>query len=378
MTNVVIVGDTVRSADLRHEVPISVPDPFLYAETGGKRYAVAPAMEVARLRELPGLEALPPEEFGFDELMAKGLDRVEIGKEVRLRALRSFGIESAIVPPTFPLEVADHLRANGIDLTADRRFFEDRRRVKNEFEIAGIRRAQKATEAAMATARDILRRAKRDNGGLTVDGEVLTSELLKSRIGEVFNAHDVVGEDMIVSHGPQSAIGHDDGSGAILPDEPIVFDLYPRDRASGCYADMTRTFVVGTPSDEVVEYQRLCLEALQRALGDIRAGVECKSIHDGTCDIFEAAGYPTLRTKEHGKALVDGFYHSLGHGVGLAVHEQPLLGPATDEKLLSGDVVTVEPGLYRQGMGGVRLEDLVLVTEAGAENLTDFPYDLAP
>lgn len=378
MTKVVIVGDTVHSADLRHEVPISVPDPFLYAEADGKRYAVASSMEVARLRELPGLEAFPLEDFGYDELMAKGLPRREIGNEVRLRALRSFGIETAVVPPTFPLEAADHLRANGIELTADRAFFESRRRVKNESELAGIRRAQKATEAAMGAARDILRRAKRENGGLTVDGKVLTSELLKSRIGEVFNAHDVVGEDMIVSHGPQSAIGHDDGSGAILPDEPIVFDLYPRDRASGCYADMTRTFVVGTPSDEVVEYHRLCLEALQRALGDIRAGVECTTVHLGTCDIFEAAGYPTTRSKEQGKPLENGFYHSLGHGVGLAVHEQPLLGLATDEKLLAGDVVTVEPGLYRQGMGGVRLEDLVLVTEDGAENLTNFPYDLTP
>jgi Xaa-Pro aminopeptidase len=157
-----------------------------------------------------------------------------------------------------------------------------------------------------------------------------------------------------------------------------VIDLWPRDDASACSADMTRTFVVGDVPDAVADWHRLCKQALDRALTDIRPGVTARSIYDGACDIFEAAGYPTQRTKPAGEPLQDGFYHSLGHGIGLEVHEQPLLGMSGHEQLVAGEVLAVEPGLYRHGFGGCRLEDLVLVTDDGAENLTSFPYDLAP
>jgi Xaa-Pro aminopeptidase len=141
---------------------------------------------------------------------------------------------------------------------------------------------------------------------------------------------------------------------------------------------MTRTFVVGDVPDDVREWHRLCKEALDRAVGEIKAGADGKAIFEGTCEIFEAAGEPTQRTKTPGEPLSDGFFHGLGHGVGLEVHEQPGLGLISDKQLVAGDVVTVEPGLYRKGYGGVRLEDLILVTEDGAENLTHYPYDLAP
>jgi Xaa-Pro aminopeptidase len=157
-----------------------------------------------------------------------------------------------------------------------------------------------------------------------------------------------------------------------------VIDIWPRDNESFVFCDMTRTFVVGDVPAEVAEWHRLTKQALDRAIADIKAGADGRAIYDGTCEIFEAAGEPTQRTKEPGKALSDGFFHGLGHGVGLEVHESPGMGLAAKNELRAGDVVTVEPGLYRQGYGGVRLEDLVLVTENGAENLTRYPYDLAP
>jgi Xaa-Pro aminopeptidase len=158
----------------------------------------------------------------------------------------------------------------------------------------------------------------------------------------------------------------------------VVVDIWPRDNASAIYCDMTRTFVVGDVPDDVREWHRLCKEALDRSLDVIRAGVSGRIVYDEVCDLFEAAGEPTQRTKEPGTALADGFFHGLGHGVGLEVHEQPGLGLSLGEPLAAGDVVTVEPGLYRKGYGGVRLEDLVLVTEDGCENLTSYPYDLEP
>jgi Xaa-Pro aminopeptidase len=377
-SDVLIYADSLRSPEMRHEVPLAVPDPFLYVERDGKGTVVASSFELGRINEVaPKLEVLPLEEFGLDELYAQGLTRHEIELEVILRAARRFGLERASVPPTFPLEVADHLRENGIDVRADRRLFIDRRRVKNQAELAGIQRAQRAAEGGMSAARELLRAAERQNGGLVVDGEPLTCERLKLAVEKVFSEHGVFADEFIVSHGPQTAVGHDMGSGPIAPDEPICLDLFPRDRESGCYADMTRTFVVGTPSDELREYHRLCREALQRAVDAVRPGIPGQDLNRLACDVFEQHGFPTLLSKQPGEVLKDGFYHSLGHGVGLEVHEEPALGRGPGE-LVAGDVIAVEPGLYRNGYGGCRLEDLVHVTEDGAEVLTDYPYDLEP
>lgn len=378
MPDVLIVGDTVRSPELRHEIPLAVPDPFLYLEAGGARHVVAPQMEIIRLRELPNLSAHPTEEYGYDEFLAQGLPRGGATREVWLRACRELGVERAAVPWSFPVEIADHLRAGGIELEVDRDLFDMRRRVKTDAELAGIRHAQRATEDAMAFARDALRRAKQSNGHLTVDGEVLTSEWLKAKIGEIFNAHNCSADDMIVSHGAQTAVGHDAGSGPFAAGEPIVLDLYPRHRESGCYADMTRTFVVGEIPGEIRRYHELTLEALKLAIAGTKPGADGKALHLETCDLYEDAGYPTTKSKEPGKPLEEGFYHGLGHGVGLDVHEAPSLGIASQDTLIAGDVVTVEPGLYKPGFGGVRLEDLLYVTEDGNENLTNFPYDLEP
>jgi Xaa-Pro aminopeptidase len=355
-----------------------VPDPFLYAEHGDRRLVVVGSFEVQRVEAAgAGLEVYAFERFGRDELQAQGLNYDEILREVTVRVCGEIGIGAAVVPPDFPLEVADRLRESGVDVRWDRPFFVGRRRVKNEAEVAGIRRAQRAAEAGMDAARDLLRRAEPTNGTLKVDGEPLTSERVKRAIQQAFIGSGCSADEFIVSHGPQSAVGHDMGSGEIRAGEPLVIDLWPKDPETACYADMTRTFCVGEVPDELREYHRLVKESLDRSLADIRAGATGRHVFDVACDVFEQHGYPTLRTKEDGAVLEDGFFHSLGHGVGLEVHEEPSLGKVGDE-LLAGDVVTVEPGLYRQGFGGCRLEDLVLVTADGAENLTQYPYDLTP
>ncbi len=376
MTDVLIHADTVRSPELRHEVPVAVPDPFLYLERNGSKLAMVSSFEVDRLREV-GVEAHPYEAFGWDDLVGKGIPREEVDLELAARAVKEWGVSSASVPSTFPLELADRLRANGTELNVDRDLFLQRRRVKTEAELAGIRRAQKGADDAMGAARELLGRAEPRNGSVLLDGEPLTCERVKLEILRVFGEHGLSADDFIVSHGAQSAVGHDMGSGPIAPDEPIVIDIWPRDRESMCFADMTRTFVIGTPSDELREYHRLVYDALQRSLELTRAGVEGRAVFTEVCELFQEAGQPTQLSKKPGEVLDSGFYHGLGHGVGLEVHEQPWLGRAPGS-LVAGDVVTLEPGLYRHGYGGCRLEDLALVTEDGCENLTDFPYDLEP
>jgi Xaa-Pro aminopeptidase len=380
VADVLIYGDTIRSPELRHEIPLTIPDGFLYAEHDGGRYVAVSGLEVPRLRALDSLKILSWDQLGWEELLASGVGREELYLHIAERACGVIGLRSAIVPAAFPVELADHLRAAGVELTPERETFAERRRAKNDAELAGMRRAQRAAEAAMDAARDLLRRAdiQPESKRLVLDGEALTSERIKRAIGDVLAEHDMVADEFIVSHGPQSAVGHEMGSGPILAHEPVVIDLWPRDRETACFADMTRTYCVGTPPDELVEFHRLVKQALDEAIAEVRAGVSGHDVFRGTCELFQRHGYKTQLTKDMGEVLEEGFIHGLGHGVGLEVHEEPGLGLAVGNPLVAGDVVTIEPGLYRPGFGGCRLEDLLLVTEDGAENLTSYPYDLEP
>jgi Xaa-Pro aminopeptidase len=378
VTDVLLYGDTFRSPELRHELPIGIPDAFLYAERDGARHVLVSSLELPRVRELAGLTAHVYEEFGSDTLFAEGLALEAIGAELVTRAITSLGLRHATVPRTFPVWLADRLRADGIELTVDQELFDDRRRVKNEHELAGVRRAQRAAEAGMEAARSMLARATQNGGALELDGEPLTSERIKVAISQAFAENGATGDEFIVAHGPQSAVGHHMGGGLIKASEPIVIDIWPRDNESACFADMTRTFCVGDIPTELQEWWTLCKEALDKSIAAVREGVGGREVYDISCDVFEGAGQTTGRNKEPGEPLEHGFFHGLGHGVGLEVHEAPGLGRAAKKPLRAGDVVTIEPGLYRPGFGGLRLEDLLVVTKDGAENLTRFPYDLTP
>jgi Xaa-Pro aminopeptidase len=374
--SVLIIGDTMRNPEMRHEVPLGIPDPFVYAELDGRRVVAISSMEGTRVEALgTGLEVRPLEEFGADEIRRSGLDVHEAARRLNLNIVQGLGIDRATVPRGFPLGFGDSLREAGVELVVDQNLFDDRRRRKSEHELAGIRRAQKAAEAGIAVARELLGRAERVNGGLAVDGDALTCELLKQRIQTEFLRLGALSEEMIVSHGPQTAVGHDMGSGAIGADDIVLLDLFPVDLESACYADITRTFLVGEGPDEVREWHALCGEALDLAAAEVRPGADGRAIHVLVSEFFAERGFPTQLTKPEGEVLRDGFYHGLGHGVGLEVHEAPGLGMLGHE-LVAGDVITLEPGLYRYGFGGVRVEDLLLVTEDGYERLTDCPYEL--
>ncbi len=357
----------MRSPELRHEVPVAVGDPFVYVERNGTRTAFVGSLEIPRLTEVDGLEIVPLEELGLDELVAQGLAWHEMTIEFALRACRAAGVESAVTPRDFPLAVADHLRAHEIDVEVRGDLFDRRRRVKTEAELAGIARALHASERAYDAVRARLRQ------GLPVTCEELQAEVMR-----VFSDEGVLVDDRpLLSSGAQTTVGHEPGSGPIAEGEPIVVDLFPRDPDSGCYSDLTRTFCVGEPPEELVRYHALVREALDLAYATIRPGVKGSEAHRAVCELFEAHGYRTQLSKAPGEVLEEGFFHGLGHGVGLEVHEFPSLG-RVGEEIVVGDVLAVEPGLYRTGFGGCRLEDLVLVTEDGCEILADYPYDLAP
>src|SRR5262245_39066939 len=382
MPDVLICGDTLRSPEMRHEVPLGIGDPFLYLESDGRRAVLTNVLEVDRIaQQAPDLERLLGEEFGRDDLIAEGLSYEDVDRALDVRAVKHFGIAAAVVPPEFPLAVADRLRAEGIGLSVDDELFVKRRRRKTAAELAGIRRATEAGLAGLAECARALREATIDGDLLRLDGELLTSEIVRARVREVCSrAGAPAPDDIIVAPmRPGDAVGHESGSGPLPAHAPICLDLWPQDEESGCWADMTRTFVRGEVSDAIAGLHALVLDAHQRACAAVRPGVPGVEVYGVACDVFEAAGHPTQRTKKPGETLRHGFYFGLGHGVGLEVHEAPALGRTGRDPLIAGDVVAVEPGTVDPDHGGMRVEDLLLVTDDGSENLTaSFTYDLTP
>jgi Xaa-Pro aminopeptidase len=302
-------------------------------------------------------------------------------REAVARVAEHLGLRQATIPGDFPVALADRLRADGIELEVDDEAVKARRRVKAGRELDGIRAAQRAAEAGMAAAAGLLARAEPGDGGrLFVDGTELHSEHVREVLRAACREAGAPCPPDITVASVWNGFGHEPGSGPLPAGLPIQVDLLPRHEASACWADMTRTFVVGEPSAEhgelIAEQEQLVLAAHEEAIAGVRPGVTGRELYDATCDRFEAAGHRTQRTGP-GDDPSEGFQFSLGHGVGLEIHEAPSLGLA-GEALIPGDVLAIEPGLWDRRIGGVRFEDLVLVTEDGGERLTEFSYELAP
>jgi Xaa-Pro aminopeptidase len=383
MTTVLLFGDTESSPAMRHEVPLAIGDSFMFADIDGRHAVLTNGLERSRIAAaLPHAELLDVTALGMRELIEEGRSRLEAHGEIAARAVAQLEITAAVIPGDFPVAIADRLRAAGVELTVDDELVADRRRVKAGAELAGVRAAQAAAHAMMATAVSVLARATPgDDADLRLDGDVLRAEDLRDTLRRVAAEHGATCPAEMMVASVRTGFGHDPGSGPLPAGLPIQVDLFPRDAASGCWADMTRTFVVGEPTPEnaalIAEQEQLVTTALEQARAAIRPGVTGRELFDATCDLFEAAGYATQRTGDP-EDTNEGFQFALGHGVGLEVHEPPGLGLSGHEPFVAGDVVAIEPGLWDQRMGGVRLEDLLLVTDDGSETLTDFSYALTP
>lgn len=293
--------------------------------------------------------------------------------EERYRMLADFladhDVSSLSVPARFPLASADGLRERGVRVEAETDdVITGIRASKTDAEIDHIREAQRANEKAMARAEELLREATVEDGLLIHDGRELTSERLRREIEIALLREDCALDETIVACGADAADPHDGGSGPLRAGETVVIDVFPRSKETHYHADMTRTFSVDEPSARAREWYDLTSEAKEAALAAVEPGATGEDVHDAACDVYEEAGLPTLREDP---STETGFIHSTGHGIGLDVHELPRLAPGGAE-LKPGHVITVEPGLYDPTVGGIRIEDLVAVTEDGYENLTDY------
>ena len=356
-----------RSTDLFYSVPVDVLDPFLYVEQGDRRTVFIWKADADRVAAT-GAEIVDLYTVGRDEFLEQGLPNHQVELETCVRACAHLGVTEAKIPFEFPVALADRLREAGIALTVDPEYFAMRRRSKTPAQVEGHRRASRVASLAMARAAELIRECR----------EGLTAEAVRGELQALCDQHGCdLGDDVLVAPGPQGAVGHIPGSGPIVPGDPVIVDLWPMDRESHCWSDMTRTFIAGgaEPHPDIAKWHALAVDSVQRVLSEVRAGASCRKLYEVSCEPFHEAGEPTQLTKEPGTTLDHGFWWALGHGVGLEVHEAPYLGRSSDV-LVAGDVIAIEPGSCRLDLGAGRVEDLLLVTEDGYEQLTDFPYDL--
>ncbi|WP_123620640.1 Xaa-Pro peptidase family protein [Halorubrum sp. CSM-61] len=350
------------------------PDPFLTLYADGEIHVLVGGLEYGRAKKEANADTVERHADYDYEYGGR-----EARNDMYARFVRDKGVQSVSMPPRGPVGTADALRDRGIGVTVDG---DDRlgevRAVKTDAEVDAIREAQRANEAAMRAAEELIAGADvagdgddAETGVLLRDGEPLTSERVTEEIEVTLLRRGCALDQTIVAGGAQAADPHDRGSGPLRANEAIIVDIFPRSKATKYNADMTRTFCVGEPSDRLREWYDLTERALDAALDAVEPGATGEDVHAAACEVYEDAGEPTFRTDPETET---GFIHSTGHGVGLDVHESPRLASGGEE-LEPGHVITVEPGLYDPDVGGVRIEDIVVVTEDGYENFTEYPIE---
>ena len=373
-----LIDDDATDSDQRYVSGFDAPDPYqtLVTADGGVHLLVS-SLEYGRASTESDADTVARRStYDHQQLVA------EYGQyEGTTRTIAAFlddhGIGSIAVPRTFPTGTADGLRDRGITVTVESEaVVEEIRATKTEWEIDRIRATQRANETAMAAAEDLIASASVDDGTLVYEGEPLTSERVKREIEITLLRQGCALDETIVACGVDAADPHDRGSGPLRADELIVIDIFPRDKETKYFGDMTRTVARGDPGEEARRRYAVTNDAYEAALEAVEPGVTGADVHDAVCDVIEDAGYETLRSDP---TTETGFIHSTGHGVGLDIHEGPRVSPAGGT-LEPGHVITIEPGLYDPTVGGVRIEDLVVVTESedGYENLTDYPIGAGP
>jgi Xaa-Pro aminopeptidase len=280
--------------------------------------------------------------------------------------LRRSGVRVARADRSLPLIYAHHMTAAGIRVECDPDLGVLERRAKDAEEVSHLREAQRATERAMELACCTVARAScAADGTLVHEGAPLTAEVLRSIIDVALLREGYENPESIVACGAQGADCHDHGHGALRTGEPVIVDIFPRNRRTLYNGDMTRTVVHGAVPPAVAAMHAAVAAAKRDAIAAIRPGITGDAVHCATLASLATRGFASGQPKETGVAVIS---HGTGHGIGLEVHEPPLLAPK-GPALVVGDALTVEPGLYALGVGGVRIEDLVVVTADGCENL---------
>jgi Xaa-Pro aminopeptidase len=380
---ILMAGPPATVPPLYHRVRFLVGDPTVYVEitqpSGERRRVfIVRDIEMDRARRVARVDQVAcPADFA----PASGLsgDRETATAQAAAEFLRREGIAEVTCDRSVALIYTHHLTAAGIQVKFNPSLGVAERRAKDSQEADWLREAQQVTEGAMRLALERIARATADRQGvLHQDGAPLTSDRLRSEIDIWLLGKGYQNPTSIVAGGPAAADCHDHGHGELRTEEPIVVDIFPCSRATRYNGDCTRTVVHGNGKnipDQVLRMHQAVVEAKRAAVAATRAGVTGEAVHEATCRTILAHGFQMGLPPADAPPEYCGMTHGTGHGVGLEVHEPPLLDRGGPE-LVVGDCLTIEPGLYCRAVGGVRVEDMVLVTEEGCENFNQLPEGL--
>jgi Xaa-Pro aminopeptidase len=360
-----IVAASEHDPDMLYATRFFAPDAFIFLEERGKRTLVLSDLEIDRARK----QAQADEFVSFT-----ALEREVQGKQKKAPAyekvlshfLRKRGVRSALVPANFPLGFAQELAASKIRVRPTNGLFWPEREAKSDEELKLMRRALSITESGLARAMEVLSASKPGTGKkLSWSGRKLTSEILRAEIDSAILRAGGLPANTIVAGADQACDPHERGFGPLKADSLIILDIFPRDAKSGYFGDMTRTVVRGRASDAQRKLWETVREGQALALKKMKPGVDGLKLHNEVKQFFTDRGFPT--EVRDGRQV--GFFHGTGHGLGLEIHEFPRFQKTVFKP---GQVLTVEPGLYYPGVGGVRIEDVVVVTKSGMRMLSRF------
>lgn len=365
-----IVAASEHDSNLYYATRFLAPDPFIFLRDGGQSILLMSDLEMDRAKSQATVDTVLSYTAYEERAKAKMSERPRM-VHVLHELLRERGVRAFDVPANFPIEYADLLRGMGYEIAVRPDPLFPSRVLKEPREVEAIADTQRAVEEAVAAAMHTLRDAEVRSGVLYSGGAVLTSERIKQMINVKLMERECVAQHTIVACGVDACDPHHEGTGPLLANQPIIFDVFPRSSRSRYFADMSRTVVKGRASEGMKRLYETVLEGQEWGVTQVKAGVDGQSIHEGICERFRRKGYDT--GLKDGR--MQGFFHGTGHGVGLDIHEAPRVSKVS-HVLQAGEVVTIEPGLYYPSIGAARIEDMVLVTGDGGVNLTRFSKEL--
>lgn len=365
-----IIDSSEKNADLFYATRFIAPDPFALVEIRGKKYLLISDLEIDRAKKESCVKTVISTSKLALEYKTQ-FRKIPTLVDIVEHFLKKHRIRKILVPGSFPVQFQEFLQHRGFKIHHKRSPFYEKRLIKSRAEIKSITDTLHATERAFAKALQALKRSTIKKSRLYDNGKPLTSESLRKIIHHALLDEGCIGAYTIVACGKQTADPHQRGSGPLLAHQPIIIDIFPRNEKTFYHADFTRTVVRGKASAKLKKMYAAVWGAQKIAFKMIHSGAAGKKIHCVIQDLFSQLGFRTGLIN----GRMQGFFHSTGHGLGLEIHEAPHISFGKDV-LKAGEVVTVEPGLYYKNTGGVRLEDVVVVTRSGCKNLTRFPKQL--
>ena len=363
-----IIADSEKNANLFYASRFLAPDSFIFAQINGQGVLVMSDLELDRAKAQAKVGEVLSVTKLLQQAKRRGVEKPSM-LDVVDELLKGRSIKEIEVPADFSVRHADGLRSRGYTVQAGTDPFYPERMIKSEEEIALLTQTLRVTEDALASGIELISNSQVESDGtLRIGNKPLTAELLRKAMHLMMMERDCVAQHTIIAGGRQGVDPHNEGSGPLKANEPIVMDVFPQHATTRYFADISRTVVKGTASEKVTRMFHAVKDGQEIAFRMIKDGMDGSTIHKAIVDSFERLGFTT---GEQGGRM-QGFFHGTGHGVGLEIHEPPRISPSKDI-LKAGMVVTVEPGLYYLDAGGMRIEDMVVVTKDGCRVFTQAP-----